>query len=161
MSPLPGPHITLGFPARRPPDLEWLRRAATRALQLLRCRCVNLGVIVLDDRRMARMHRRFLGAAGTTDVITFDLRQPGSTAGRRIDAELYVCLDEARRQARARAIPVEHELLLYMVHGLLHLLGYDDHDPAGHRRMHRREDAILRRLGVGPVYHRPGTPSRG
>ncbi len=48
-------------------------------------------------------------------------------------------------------------MLLYAVHGLLHLCGYDDRTPAGFRRMHRKEDDLLARLGVGPVFG----PTRG
>jgi probable rRNA maturation factor len=61
-------------------------------------------------------------------------------------------VDEARRQAAGRALPVERELLLYCVHGVLHCLGYDDHDDAEYVRMHAEEDRILEAIGVGRTF---------
>lgn len=63
-----------------------------------------------------------------------------------------VSAETARREARARRISTEAELTLYVVHGLLHLLGYDDQAPEQAARMHRTEDEILASLGLGPVY---------
>ena len=69
-----------------------------------------------------------------------------------IDGDLVLCVDEARRRAAELGHDARVELLLYAVHGLLHLAGEDDHEPDAHRRMHEREDAILTGLGLGPVY---------
>lgn len=132
--------------------LEWLRGAATRAF-------LHIGVggevrvRVGNDAEVASVHQRHLGVAGTTDVITFDLTDP-TVAGPApfVDADLLVCFDEAERQAGARGIPVERELLLYIVHGVLHCLGHDDHDAAEAARMHAREDEILAAIGVGATF---------
>ena len=67
-----------------------------------------------------------------------------------------LCLDEAARRSRDLEHPVEHELLLYAIHGVLHVLGHDDHDPAAFERMHAEEDRILEAIGVGPVFRRGG-----
>jgi probable rRNA maturation factor len=68
--------------------------------------------------------------------------------------EVLLSADTARREAAARGHCAYHELLLYAVHGVLHLLGYDDHDPAGRRRMRRAERAALAALGIPPVFGR-------
>jgi probable rRNA maturation factor len=115
-------------------------------------------VVIIDDATMQRMHEQFSGIAGTTDVLTFDLSETTDPAGKDpkqttdIEGEVYVCLDEARRQAVERIHPIERELLLYAVHGLLHLIGYDDHDPQQHRRMHELEDQLLEAIGVGATF---------
>lgn len=105
-------------------------------------------VRVVNDAQMAAAHERYSGIPGTTDVLTFDLAgEPGV-----LDVDILVCVDEARRQAAARGHSVERELLLYVVHGVLHCLGHDDHDEAGAAAMHAREDEILGAIGVGATY---------
>ena len=72
--------------------------------------------------------------------------------GEPVEGDVVVCVDEARRQAVNRGHEVRAEVLLYAVHGLLHLLGYDDHEPDSAAAMHDREDTLLAALGVGRVY---------
>ena len=100
----------------------------------------EIDVAVLDDRRMARLNREYLGHGGTTDVLSFDLSEPG---GRGVCAQIVVCGDEARRQARRRGIGVQRELLLYVLHGLLHVLGYDDRTAADAETIRARQDELL------------------
>lgn len=110
---------------------------------------------------MAAAHARFAGVEGTTDVLTFDLScglVPDQADPRAephgLDVDILACLDEAERQGRLRGHSAERELLLYAVHGVLHALGYDDHDEAGFARMHAAEDEVLERLGVGRTFER-------
>lgn len=114
----------------------------------------RLDVALVCDRRMASLHRRYKGVPGTTDVLTFNLRddpEADPSAGP-IEGDLILCVPEARRQAARRGHDIRLELLLYAVHGLLHLLGYDDHSAAKSRRMHAREDELLVLSGLPPVY---------
>lgn len=113
----------------------------------------QLSIAWVNDQVMARLHQEFSGVEGTTDVLTFDLRDDDDAAA--LDGEIICCVDEAVRQAALRRHSPEQELLLYAVHGLLHLLGEDDHDEDDARQMHAREDELLGRLGIGPVYARP------
>jgi probable rRNA maturation factor len=117
-------------------------------------------VLVVDDSRMIEFHRRHSGIASTTDVLTFELRQHPSDP---IEVDLVICADEASRRAAELNHSIERELLLYCVHGLLHCLGYDDHDEPNWRRMHAREDEILAAIGVGATFERPpsGKSSEG
>jgi probable rRNA maturation factor len=110
-------------------------------------------VNIVKDREMAALHERSMGIGGTTDVLTFDMRE-GSEAGEALDLDTVVCVDEARRRAEELGHSVREELLLYCVHSLLHVQGYDDGTAAEARRMHRREDEILEAIGVGAVYDR-------
>ncbi len=129
--------------------LSWLHDHADRALRELGAQGELRAAIVGDDE-MTTAHERHCNAPGTTDVITFDLS--GDPA--HLDADLLVCASEAARQAARRAHPVERELLLYIVHGALHCMGYDDHDEDDARRMHEREDEVLRAIGVGVTFGR-------
>jgi probable rRNA maturation factor len=69
-----------------------------------------------------------------------------------LDVDLLVCADEAGRQAELRGFTVERELLLYIVHGVLHCLGFDDHNETDSARMHAEEDRLLAAAGVGATY---------
>jgi rRNA maturation RNase YbeY len=110
----------------------------------------DLTVILVGDRRMAELHRRFMNDPSVTDVLTFPIDL--DARGRPLSGEVYVCVPLARRMARQHGISPLHELLLYALHGLLHLSGFDDRTARGFRLMHRREDYILSRLGIGPVF---------
>jgi rRNA maturation RNase YbeY len=83
-------------------------------------------------------------------VLTFPIDE--DSRGRPTAGEVYVCIPEAHRQARLRAANPRTEVLLYALHGMLHLSGFDDKTKYGYRRMHRTEDDILNRLGVGRVF---------
>ncbi|MCC6660166.1 MAG: rRNA maturation RNase YbeY [Phycisphaerales bacterium] len=138
------------LPASR---LVWLQARATEVLGVLGA-SGEVRVRVVDDPEMARAHQEFADTPGTTDVLTFDLSDPDAPARDRpvLDTDILICADEAARQARARGHETERELLLYIVHGVLHCLGHDDHDPDAAAAMHAREDQVLMAIGVGPTY---------
>jgi probable rRNA maturation factor len=87
---------------------------------------------LISDRRMALLHRKFLGKSGPTDVLTFQ------------HGEIFISVDTARRHARMFGNSLLGELKLYIVHGLLHLHGFDDQTPAEARRMKNAQEKILR-----------------
>lgn len=160
-------------PARNPPvEIDYaaaagrvllpsLKRLLPRAVAPVPTRLRSLSVALVGDATMSRLHRQFLGVPGTTDVITFELEH--DARGRPTAGEVVVCVPEARRQAARRGVRVEHELLLYALHGVLHLSGYDDLEPAAHRRMHRAEDRVLTEIGIGAIFAREaaGRPKDG
>lgn len=88
-------------------------------------------VSFLSDAAIARIHRQFMGLAGPTDVITFD------------HGEIVIGVGTAEANARLYGKPLEEELALYIVHGLLHLNGFDDKEAAAAKRMHRAQERIL------------------
>lgn len=128
----------------------YLREQLPKARLLLESQLSELSLALVRDSEMAALHLRFLGIPGPTDVLTFPLDQDDH--GRDIAGEVVVCVPEARRQAERNGNPVEQELLLYALHGILHLSGFDDRTPVGFRKMHRKEDEILQKLGIGPVF---------
>jgi probable rRNA maturation factor len=137
-----------------------LRRVAEHAVRLAGFSTGSLSIAIVGAATMARLHRRHMGIAGPTDVLTFDL--DSDPRAKRIDGEVVVCAAVARatatqlrRSRRPASAAVLAELALYVVHGVLHLAGYDDHSAAAARRMHAREDALLTELGLGPVYNAP------
>ncbi len=102
-----------------------------------------LSVAVVDDDEITRLNCRFLGRDRSTDVLAFPY------AGGRdcLEGEVVVNAEEALRQAEGRSHGPQDELLLYAVHGLLHLLGYDDADARQRKAMHERELAHLLSCG--------------
>ena len=90
------------------------------------------------------MNRRYLGHRGATDVISFPLDEKNAVEG-----EVYVNLDKAREQAGKERVPEHEEILRLVVHGVLHLLGYDDGTVRLRLGMKRCEDRCLRALGCG------------
>ena len=107
--------------------LEFCRRHGTSGLTEL----AAIDVIVVSDRRMGELHRRFIGIAGPTDVITFQ------------HGEIFLSAETAERQAADYRTSFHYELRLYLVHGLLHLAGYDDRKPAERKRMERLQEKIV------------------
>ena len=130
-----------------------LRRAALATLRAERISKAKVSIAVVDAADMSRLHLKYLGKRGATDVLSFDLRSDAATAC--IDGEIVICADVARKRAAGRSSKLRDakaELALYVVHGLLHLIGYDDRKPREFKRMHAREDEILIKLGLGPVF---------
>jgi probable rRNA maturation factor len=144
-------HVEVSDPERRlsAGDASWLAQTADGALVTLGA-SGEVRVRVVGDAAMAAAHQRYAGVAGTTDVLTFDLAGDPS----KLDVDILVCMDEAARQAARRGHETRTELLLYIVHGILHCLGHDDHDEAAAARMHAEEDRLLSAVGVGAVYAR-------
>jgi probable rRNA maturation factor len=159
-------------------DLHFIIKHVGDAGALLRV-AGNLRVRVVDDEEMSRAHEEFSGVPGTTDVLTFDMLSPEDIerfgedpaiwqqqpvpgtdrelwghveAQRLVETDILICRDEALRQASQRGYDCRKELLLYVIHGLMHCLGHDDHEEEDSALMHRVEDAILEAIGVGPVY---------
>lgn len=133
-------------------NAQWLRDRLVDAVKHLpQLAMANISILLADDQRMRSLHRQFMGLDSTTDVLTFDLGENECSASQ---IELALGIEVAQRQARERSHTIERELLLYAIHGLLHTLGFDDHDEASYARMHAEEDRILSAIGVGPTFNR-------
>ena len=111
-----------------------------------RRRRADVTVIFVDNRYCRRINRQFLGHDYATDVISFPM-EPGES----LEAEVYVNLDRARIQAREYRVSIMNEVIRLVIHGILHLTGYDDRSAAQRGRMRVREDAFVRVL-AGTAY---------
>ncbi len=128
---------------------DTVRDAVVSALKSRRCDAAQISVALVDDPTIAELNEHFLDHTGPTDVISFDLGEPNTQT---VDGELVISTDTAKREAGRRGIDVSAEVMLYAVHGTLHLLGMDDATPEQAAEMHDVEDRILTDLGVGPVF---------
>ena len=112
-------------------------------------RVLEADVAVVCGEEMARLNEQYLGHAGATDVLSFDLSDASDPrAG--LSAQIIVCGDLAAAEAAKRNISTRRELLLYVVHALLHLMGYDDTDPRAAARMRARQAELLEAFGRQP-----------
>jgi probable rRNA maturation factor len=118
------------FAERALPECLKLRKGKPSALSELE----EVSVVLVSNRRMAELHRRFLQQTGPTDVITFQ------------HGEIFVSTETARRQARLFGTSLDQELRLYIAHGLLHLHGFDDKDPHSSAEMQRTQEKLLNSL---------------
>ena len=130
--------------------VAYLRGHLVRARAMLKSPLRELSLALVGNRRMADLHERFMNITGPTDVLTFEMDHDRN--GRVLAGEVVVCVPFAARQAKRTGVPIRKELLLYALHGMLHLCGFDDRNQVDFAQMHQREDDILKRLGVGPVF---------
>lgn len=103
----------------------------------------DVDITVVDSAEMARLNRKFLAHAGTTDVISFDLTDPRQELIPGLSVQLIVNAQLAVQEASCRRHGPQRELLLYVTHGLLHAMDYDDQTPDDAGRMHARQEELL------------------
>jgi probable rRNA maturation factor len=109
----------------------------------------ELGINLVGAREMTLVNENFLHHEGSTDVITFDHLDPGPKtpdAKLQLHGELFVCVDEAILQAKQFDASWQSEIVRYVVHGVLHLLGHDDLRAVARRKMKREENRLVRVL---------------
>lgn len=130
-------------------DVSWQRRLGRIGSSLFH-ECVHIvcrharrrkaavSFVLLDDERIRELNRAYLEHDYATDVITFSLGEPGA-----LDGEIYIGVDVAVRQAREYGVPVREEVARLAIHGLLHLLGYDDRDAGSAAAMHQVQERLV------------------
>jgi probable rRNA maturation factor len=119
---------------------RWLFEIARRALELLSDTSSRLSIVLVNDAAMAKLNEQYHATSGSTDILTFDY---GEGQG-----ELIISVDCAIRQARQFRTTPRRELALYVVHGILHLHGYNDVKPLERRRMRAAERRLMARLTI-------------
>lgn len=103
----------------------------------------ELNIVFVNGRTMARINRDFVGHRGLTDVITFNYLEDDLEAGE-VAIELLICPEVAQQEGGCRKnSSYAREMVLYIVHGLLHCSGYDDLEPEQQRRMRRAERRVM------------------
>lgn len=124
-----------------PVSVARMRRLARGAVRRLQIRARGtLAITFIDTRRMRALNRRFLRHDRTTDVLSFRYR------GEPIVGDIVISPAAARAYARANRLRYADELSRYVVHGLLHWVGHQDHTPAQQRKMRAMEDHLLKAL---------------
>jgi probable rRNA maturation factor len=128
-------------------DSRLLKEIASTILAELKVNSAELGINLVPAKEMAALNWKFLGHEGSTDVITFDYADTSGAHGvtrPTPHGELFICVDEAILQAREFKTNWQSEIIRYIVHGVLHLLGHDDLKPDLRHKMKREENRLLR-----------------
>ena len=131
-------------------DSRALKKTVGELFTELKITEVELGIHLVGAKEMARVNWDFLQHTGSTDVITFDHHETPSRVTQHpshIHGELFICVDDAVKQAKEFGTNWQSEVVRYIVHGILHLLGYDDLKPELRRVMKREENRLVRLLG--------------
>jgi len=122
---------------------EYLLRCARMALRHFQRPVSSIDFIFISTHKMAFLHRQFLGLPGLTDVMAFDLSENGAP----LEGEVYICLEQAKRQAALYGESLASETARLAIHGVLHLAGEKDATEAGRERMRALEERILCEAG--------------
>ncbi len=125
-------------------DRARIRRAVRAVAAAEIAARATIGVAVVDDAAIAKLHEQFLHHRGPTDVLSFLLQDADGV----LEGEVIVSAETALRPAPRYGWSAADELLLYVIHGVLHLAGYDDAAPADRKVMRSREETHLQRAGV-------------
>jgi probable rRNA maturation factor len=135
-----------GLPAKRA-IVRWVQAALTGC----RRKAVEIGVRIVGEQEIAALNRRFRGKRGPTNVLSFPLADPpGVQTG--FLGDIVVCAPVVMREARVRATPLRAHWAHMLVHGIMHLRGYDHQTPAQADEMESMEGRILKRLGFSNPY---------
>ena len=142
--------------ARAPLSRDTVASLARRTLQRERVRNALVSIAFVDRGTITRLNRRHLGHAGATDVISFAFAR--ATPRDPVVGDVYISPEVGRGTARARGIGVRDEIARLVVHGVLHVLGYDHPEAEGreHSEMWRRQERLLRSFGRAPSRPRRG-----
>jgi probable rRNA maturation factor len=109
----------------------------------------EFGLRLTDDAELHDLNRRFRGVDAPTDVLSFPCEDPPPPGEAPYAGDVAVSVERAGAQAEAFGHGLAREVCYLTVHGVLHLLGYDDADEEGLAAMHRETEAVLAELGLG------------
>ncbi len=114
---------------------RWLKMVAGSEIRSIG----DINIIFCSDNYILDVNLRYLGHDYFTDIITFDYRE-----GKKLSGDMFISVDSVRENALEYGVEFDDELHRVMVHGLLHLIGYDDHTPEEELLIHEKEDYYLR-----------------
>ena len=137
-----------------------IRRALRQAATTLSTKTAELAIVLTDDAAMRRLNRNWRGVDAPTNVLSFVKKYPGDQPDQRLGSpvggnhlgNIVLAYETLKREARREGKPFDHHLAHLVVHGFLHLLGYDHGNDAQARRMETTEHAILHDLAVPDPY---------
>ncbi len=125
-------------------ELQPLELAARNVLKHFRIAQANWSIAVVDDPSIRQLNQQYLQHDYETDVLSFPLSEPNATV---LEGDIIVSIDTARRVAQEYGCSLEQELLLYVIHGSLHLVGFDDATEDQAADMRRWEEHFLQQFG--------------
>ena len=132
-------------------DTQQLRRTANHVIEQSPCTSAAVSLAVVNNHTIAQLQKEYFNQSESTDVLSFDLRD-NPRDDDAVDCEIIINAQRALEVAQSQNLDPLAELNLYLVHGLLHQLGFDDQTPQEAKTMHKKEDQLLQQLGFGKVF---------
>ncbi|MEK6752462.1 MAG: rRNA maturation RNase YbeY [Chloroflexota bacterium] len=111
----------------------------------------DITIVLTDDRQLHELNREYLGVDAPTDVLSFPASETDPETGSAYLGDILISIPRAAEQAQAAGHPLEAEVQLLVVHGVLHLLGYDHAEAGEKARMWKEQAKVLERLGLGHI----------
>jgi len=111
----------------------------------------DLSIILTDDSRLHELNLNYLGVDAPTDVLSFPASETDPETGARYIGDILISVPRAQAQADAAGHPLEAEVQLLVVHGVLHLIGHDHAEAEDKARMWKAQTEILKQLGLGQI----------
>jgi probable rRNA maturation factor len=149
--------VQMFHPQRSAKNFKNINISSLKLKKLIKAVCnrfklskAEISIAIVDSAQIRKMNKRFLNKDRPTDCLSFDLSDSNKNSIKSF--EFVVNGEMAVREAKLRGHSSEAELALYITHGLLHNLGFDDSTKKQAEKMHNTEDQILQELGYGPVY---------
>lgn len=125
-------------------DEAKVRSCAQRVLRDMGEESAELSILFVNDAYIKRLNSKYRDTDSKTDVLAFSMRQgEGISRHSEILGDVVISTQTAKREAARRKEPIQKELDLYLVHGILHLLGYDDEKPGNRKKMRAKEKELL------------------
>lgn len=127
---------------------EEIKKKAKTILNALECHDGELSILIVDDPEIARLNKTYLGRSGPTNVIAFSMREgPFGKINPNLMGDVVISLDTAAREAQDASISVESRLDQLLIHGILHLFGFDHEKTSEQAKaMRMKEEQLLKLL---------------
>ncbi len=140
--------VSVANPYEYPLEFQQLKDAARTVLEGERVKAAKVTLAFVDNAHIHRLNNQFLKHDEPTDVLTFPYTEPGAKS---LEGEVVIGYEVAKEYAADRNHELNLELLLYVIHGCLHLCGFTDTDDAGEREMRTKEREYLTKLGLPDI----------
>ncbi len=133
------------------PVAKELLQQAARAALTQQSASGDLSIVLSNDGQLQELNQEYLGIHAPTDVLSFPAEEKDPQSGRNYLGDIVISVERAAQQALAAGHPMEAELQLLVIHGVLHLLGHDHAKAAEKARMWAAQAAILQSIGLGNI----------
>lgn len=115
-------------------DKKFLKRFGEKILRILKIKIPEISLVFISDARIKNLNRKYRGRNRVTDVLTFDY------------GEIFICLPQAKKQAKRISHSLKKELAILLIHGALHLAGYDDKTKRHYNKMINKQNELCQKL---------------
>ena len=122
-------------------DVGFLKRVAKKTLKLMKLNIINLSIAVVDDAQIKVLNKKYLKRNRVTDVLAFDYGLPFGGQG-----EIIICLPQAKRQAKKLGHSFKKELAILLIHGILHLVGYNDETKKDFNKIEKKQKEVCQKI---------------